>query len=1015
MCHGIASNPSQLNDQPVPHLHDDKPRVLYLSSEETPYSLGKFLNRLLLLWDLVMATSDMQSQHPTTINEGEAAVLVWLNVIAGTITHSPDPWLWEDGDDDFLATRKRQAWWNVPSNTHWRLAKMALHSRFEKSNKQSKIVRLRNETPESRIAIIAWIIVAGYLPNLRVEYDFERVSLLAIWNKICSPMIPSGQSPIGNGHDDLDTMLSGFTERWLNIVCKVHAPEEILLFCRLLMDCPVCYERTGYALEVLNVLPKFPDFSLFGPHGLLPSLTGRKIWPMIVWTVYRMVTIDKSFQEFFNLSRQEEYYELWNWDDEDEVWLLEHSSFSVELERTASQSQKGVNVRRLVADLTLEQWEMLERTTFSSPRRNRGMIEHDLRIRIGALVDILVDYTPGHYDGYRLLQSHEHRLDIAEMLGNLDFFKSIEGRNDLDHLVHYLGYDGVALQRVQTATINPLAGKQPMKEGINLLQYDWDHNLDSQNDDLYLILDELEIYDMPFSPGSHSPTAERFQANDVPIVEEDSFEAGDGIEDDEVMVSQDAWLRRLRVVNAETHALVFQKEYLGILDAFECARWVRRAMVPLQSLIWTFMFLLSNNYVHIANRMRVMLDAWATWDPSQVMENYRSIRNSVWTLLRSAERASAPFPIDEEELVQMFRLDIETMSIHFIHTLRDETLYNLLLMENQDRIQWIINAIQDVVDYPLHDPSFKPTMAEALVKLSQVYGQYPSQFQLSGLERLGSHAITAGGYGEIWQGSIKDRVVCMEGFQGVQHTWRRSHSKECCCRGHYLVFNLSSEYLTILWTFLKKEPNADRSFLISDIVFGIDHLHSMKIVHGDLKADNILVTPRPQWRACITDFGLSSIKGTDSALAQVLTLSRDVPGTTRWQAPELFTGKPPSFASDIYAFASVCLELFTCKRPFAEVRLDSAVMLQVLRGVRPRRPDIDTGLNDSLWKLMGRCWHGEPVKRPTSKGLVHQVAIRQRTEALKETCWEELFPSFSRSSHLDPLMLSMEQIRARLA
>lgn len=120
-----------------------------------------------------------------------------------------------------------------------------------------------------------------------------------------------------------------------------------------------------------------------------------------------------------------------------------------------------------------------------------------------------------------------------------------------------------------------------------------------------------------------------------------------------------------------------------------------------------------------------------------------------------------------------------------------------------------------------------------------------------------------------------------------------------------------------------------------DIIKGLDYLHgpTVNIIHGDVKGVsyiyrllyrlahfafftqvNILVSP--SGRACLADFGLSTIANSNTK-AGTQTSTRRAGGTIRWQAPELLREVPfgstnypaLSKATDIYAFACVCYEV----------------------------------------------------------------------------------------------------------
>ena len=93
---------------------------------------------------------------------------------------------------------------------------------------------------------------------------------------------------------------------------------------------------------------------------------------------------------------------------------------------------------------------------------------------------------------------------------------------------------------------------------------------------------------------------------------------------------------------------------------------------------------------------------------------------------------------------------------------------------------------------------------------------------------------------------------------------------------------------------------------IHDVASGLAYLHSKKIVHGDLKGVNILITA--SLRACIADFGLSRVADTQG-LRMTTSNTRPV-GTARWLAPELLIGGGRSSKeSDVYSYACVCYEV----------------------------------------------------------------------------------------------------------
>ncbi|MGE0398540.1 MAG: protein kinase [Kofleriaceae bacterium] len=94
---------------------------------------------------------------------------------------------------------------------------------------------------------------------------------------------------------------------------------------------------------------------------------------------------------------------------------------------------------------------------------------------------------------------------------------------------------------------------------------------------------------------------------------------------------------------------------------------------------------------------------------------------------------------------------------------------------------------------------------------------------------------------------------------------------------------------------------------------GIEEAHLAGVVHADLKADNIILDQR---RA-----GIDLVKIVDFGIARLVTGTREqedrsISGTPEYMAPEVISGAPPSFASDIYAVGIILYELLAYKTPF---------------------------------------------------------------------------------------------------
>ncbi|KAJ7800305.1 kinase-like domain-containing protein [Mycena olivaceomarginata] len=279
--------------------------------------------------------------------------------------------------------------------------------------------------------------------------------------------------------------------------------------------------------------------------------------------------------------------------------------------------------------------------------------------------------------------------------------------------------------------------------------------------------------------------------------------------------------------------------------------------------------------------------------------------------------------------------------------------------------------------------SVKPVLFKALLRLSRASGLHPRCFALCGLQKVGQQ-VTGGGFGDIWKGLIHGQSVSvkimrifedsdvetvLKEFSREALIWRQlCHPNVLPFFGLYYLENrlcLVSPWMENghIVKFLKnKNPsNKARLSLILDVALGLRYLHGKKRSTRRFERSmlNILVTP--SGRACITDFGVSSI--TNAMTVRFTHSTTNVrAGTARYQAPELFRGESQNnFSSDVYAFACVCYEIMTGKVPFYDFPNDMAVMFKVVEGEHPSRPMSCSGtaVLDSLWELLQNCWGAE--------------------------------------------------------
>ena len=115
------------------------------------------------------------------------------------------------------------------------------------------------------------------------------------------------------------------------------------------------------------------------------------------------------------------------------------------------------------------------------------------------------------------------------------------------------------------------------------------------------------------------------------------------------------------------------------------------------------------------------------------------------------------------------------------------------------------------------------------------------------------------------------------------------------------------------------------------IAEGLEHAHTMGIVHCDIKPHNILITD--SGRVKVTDFGIA--RAINSAATMMFTHS--VMGSAHYISPEQASGKSINVSTDIYSLGVVLYELLTGEVPF-KGETPVSVALQHVQGrvVAPR-------------------------------------------------------------------------------
>jgi tRNA A-37 threonylcarbamoyl transferase component Bud32 len=153
--------------------------------------------------------------------------------------------------------------------------------------------------------------------------------------------------------------------------------------------------------------------------------------------------------------------------------------------------------------------------------------------------------------------------------------------------------------------------------------------------------------------------------------------------------------------------------------------------------------------------------------------------------------------------------------------------------------------------------------------------------------------------------------------------------------------------------------------ICADIAGALTVARQQHIVHGDLKAANVLIAANG--RAKLTDFGISRRSATAGTGA----------GSLSSLSPEQYLGKPLSDRSDLFSLGCLLYRMISGVQPFyREGHLDRRALLEQEPPPLEHQVPADTELPQELLDLTICLLQKEPRDRPSNTRVVRQALRR---------------------------------------
>ena len=175
--------------------------------------------------------------------------------------------------------------------------------------------------------------------------------------------------------------------------------------------------------------------------------------------------------------------------------------------------------------------------------------------------------------------------------------------------------------------------------------------------------------------------------------------------------------------------------------------------------------------------------------------------------------------------------------------------------------------------------------------------------------------------------------------------------------------------------------------IVMQALSGIEEAHLAGVVHADLKADNIILD---QLRA-----GIDVVKIVDFGIARLVTgvreEDRSISGTPEYMAPEVISGAPPSFASDVYAVGIILYELLAYKTPFF-AGSTTEILANHLKAIVPslaaRREHVPKELEGIVSRALAKHPNDRFASAADMRAALAGLATRARKATTRDICPE---------------------------